>query len=385
MKKIYITLLLFILFNSSLFAGEGKYYIYGKCTLVSQEEIEGFITIGGDNLWISNFTSVKLGNPYAKLFSKNSLVRFGKDMKLTPSIHQFTCRYNDLKQLRPIANNKLELTIKNDKSIDVSYKFSNKLAISISDTTFRTLNWDDVVSVDFMASPDVAPSGYGKLYVGSVKSTQGVSFGIIEGLNESGESASLRFVGFDSNGEHILNIDNISEIKCKRGEELSIKYGRRLIEYKIKNKQNKIRVNLPTIGSIDIPWDKLESIVKGDVSSLQGATYGSSVASERLFGSVKLRNDQIYQGPLVYDLDEALNIEFIEGKNDQIYYRLLLDAIKSIEPRNYKYSLITLKNGGRLSLGDSQDVDYDNEGILLLNSNTYIPWRDVVSIQFEKR
>lgn len=383
MKIKYFTLVLTLFTSLQLFADEGQFHIYGKCSLVSQEVLEGFISFGDDRLWISEFSSKKLENPYAVLFSNNSQVLFGADKKQTPATHQFTCRYNDIRELRPIANNRLEVTVKGNRSIDVSYRFSKNPTIYLTDGTVKELSWEDIVLINFISSPNIAPKSYDKLYVGSVKSSQGVYFGIIEGRNY--ESTKRLPIAFTKEGEPDLMIEDVEMLDCEYGEHVRIKAGKNIGLYNIERRSNwgRVRIILPTIGSVEVPWKQLESITRVDSEQLSGSTYNSSTASTRLVGALKLRKEQTYNGPMAYDLDEALSIEFIEGGNDEFIYHLQFNAIASIEPRNYKYSLVTLKNGGRLSLGDYQDVTNSNDGVLMLNSSTYIPWEEIVLITFE--
>lgn len=382
----YLTLiLLMLLANSALFANEGRFYIYGKCTFVSGEELDGFISFGSNRLWISNFTGEKLKNPYAKLFEDNRSITFGRNNRYTPDSHNFTCRYSDIKKMRPIANNRLEVTIKDNRSIDLFYRFSNNLVIHLPDNTYRVLNWEDIVSINFTNSPDVAPKIYPKLYVGNVKSSQGVCFGIIEGRNYSNQNIPIEFFRLKKDGGEKISLSDVNSLEVENIRDVLVKEGKNSGVYLIKNRSSLVRVILPTIGNIDVPWGQIINITKSDISRFNGGTYNDSPLPKRLTGSVTMKNDNSYSGALAYDLDEALNIEFIEGKNNGIIYRLQLEEIKSIEPRNYKYSLIILKSGGSLSLGDSQDVNSFNNGILMLNSSQYIPWREVSLIEFQEQ
>ena len=400
MKAKYTLLVLLMLtFSLSSWAEEGRFYIYGKCTLVEDTKLEGFISIKGDKLWVSQFISTKLENPYAKLFPTDGSIYFGENRSNTPSSHSFICRYNDIKQLRPVAKNRLEVTIKNNRSIDVSYDFETDITIQLSNGDSKKLNWENIASISFMASSQTPPKNYPKLYVGSLESTQGIYFGIIEGLNYSNKVIPIKFTNESDND---ITLDNIDKLECETDRKIEITKGSvKLIADNIKVKRliTSARISLPTMGSIDIPWEKIKSIEKHDISIFNGATYESSIAPQRLTGSVKLNYKQktvnvlpdevdvnseyvTHSGPLAFDLDEALNIEFIEGRNDGIIYRLMLDGIESIEPKNYNYSLIYMKNGSRLSLGADQDVSFKNDGILMLNTKTYIPWRYIDNIKF---
>ena len=400
MKIKYTVLLALILtFSSTVFAEDGKFYIYGKCTLVENTELEGFISIKGDKLWISQFISTKLDNPYAKLFPTDGSIRFGENRNYLPATHSFICRYNDIKQLRPIAKDRLEITIKNNRSIDVEYNFENTITIQLPDGTTKILNWETIAKLSFMQAPQINPRNYPKLKIGSVESTQGIYFGVIQGLNYSNQIVPIQITqGADEN----IDFSEIDKLECNKDRQVNITIDNILLNadnFRVKKSLTKIRVNLSTMGSIDVPWERIKSIKRSDLNEFQGATYESSIEPKRLNGEVKLNYKQnkvivkpnevdveaVYAthiGPLAYDLDEALNIEFIEGRNDGIIYRLMLDGIKSIEPKNYNYSLIHMKNGSKLSLGADHDVSFKNDGILMLNTKSYIPWRYIDIIHF---
>ena len=401
MRAKYLILISLILtICSSAKADNGEFYIYGKCTLVQDEELEGFLCIKGDRLWISQFITTKLNNPYAKLFANNGTVYFGEDRNSNPSVHSFICRYNDIKQLRPIAKNRLEITIKNNSSIDVVHDFDSELMIQLPNGKSRRLRWENIANIKFMGAPNINPINYPKLYVGSVESTQGTYFGIIEGLNYSNKTIPIADIIQDTDPK--ITFDEIDRLECKSDRRVDITIGDTKLDarnFRIKQTLATVRITLPTMGSIDVPWDKVKSITKFALSEFNGETYESSIYPKRLNASVTLNYKQksttrsedssdikseyqVHKGPIAYDLDEALNIEFIEGRNDGIYYRLVLDKIASIEPRNYNYSLIQLKNGSRLSLGSDQDVSFKNDGILMLNTKIYIQWRYIDTIQF---
>ena len=398
MRVKYIILLSIMLsFSLSAQAEEAKFYIYGKCTLVNNIEYEGFINIEESRMWVSRFTTIKRINPYAQLFKGDGLILFGEDRNTTPSIHGFTCRYNDLKQIRPIAKDVLEVTIKSNLSIDVSYSFQKNITIHLADGTSKTLNWKNISRVEFMQAPShtQAPRSYPKLFVGSVESTQGVYFGVVEGVNHSNKQTPILAATQDPYKG--LTINDTKKIVSKKNRSVEVSLANKTQNTMVHRSLKMVRVTLPTMGTIDVPWSRVRSITKHDISELSGAMYGNSIPPKRLNGTVTLNYKRqsstkdiadttpeypTYSGPMAYDLDEALNIEFIEGRNDGISYLLVLNAIQAIQPRNYNYSLIHLKNGSRLSMGTDQDVTFYNEGILMLNSKTYIPWRYIDIIHF---
>ena len=115
-------------------------------------------------------------------------------------------------------------------------------------------------------------------------------------------------------------------------------------------------------------------------------TYDEFKAPNRLSGEVLLRNGQTLKGTIAYDLDESMDFEILDGKNDDISYRIPFKFVRSIEPKNYKYSFITLRNGSTLSLGDSPDVNETNSGLLVFPEGeipVYIPWKEIKLITLQ--
>jgi len=119
---------------------------------------------------------------------------------------------------------------------------------------------------------------------------------------------------------------------------------------------------------------KLEILVESKIKPIQNC------------GSVKTENGDIYKGRLIYDLDEAYDFEVLQGKdNDEIEYIIPFRNIANIQPIGYDDSEITLRNGQKLKLEDSQDVSEENTGILVFSDKTkpiYIEWKEVEEVTF---
>jgi hypothetical protein len=114
--------------------------------------------------------------------------------------------------------------------------------------------------------------------------------------------------------------------------------------------------------------------------------YNDFKGPNKLAGTVCLANGTSYSGLIVYDLDESIDIEMLNGEKDDIQYLLPFRTIQKISPKNYYYTQVTLKDGDMLLLGKTQDVSDQNTGILVFESDSkyhYVPWRDVEEIVFK--
>lgn len=374
-RVIYVVLLLMqalISSNSSYASSIDKrasLYIYGTFEDVSGEKIEGYINLDGSRVWIESFTATKQSNPYAKFFKQNSDVLYAVGISSSDiSVHSFSCRYNNIESIRPLSQNNISLTLKGGRSASLKYEFSKKILIYPLSGGVREVAWSNMVELNFHPAPDAAkvPEAYGNIVVARVESVQGQYYGIL------------------ACGQEIKNI-------CKRAdadiELTNSSGGRTLLSYMggsvSLSSTTQITVYMPSIGSVELPLSKIKKIQSGNASMLQNASYNSSEPVARIAAKVEVKGEKPQGGYIAYDLDEALNIEFLEGYNDGIKYTILFGAIAGIEPRNYNFSLVKLLGGGVVSLGDSRDVNHENDGILMLATGYYTPWSSVKNITME--
>ena len=94
-----------------------------------------------------------------------------------------------------------------------------------------------------------------------------------------------------------------------------------------------------------------------------------------------------FKGLVAFDLDEAWEFEILDANDDKVEYQIPFRNIKSIIPKNYNYSMVEMKNGERLLLGDHRDVSSDNAGVLVFVSKSgdpeYIRWSKIDQIIFD--
>ena len=270
--------------STSLFASESEYYIYGKCETVEGEILEGFISFNGDILWLSNFKSEKLKNPYSHLFRNNKGVRFSGGTTSTPSNHSFICRYNNIKSLRPIANNKIEVTIKGDKHIDVFYQFNQKPNMYLSDGTIRELKWENILFIKFSAPPSNSkqPKAYGDIFIAQIESSQGVYFGIIDR-----ESSYFSYIYGRQNEVFTISHRNSNIYVNSRATNI--------------RQNSSVSLFMPTVGSVDIEWRQIKTITKGSISQITNAGYMNSIDVCRLKGTVSISGDKSCSGNIALD------------------------------------------------------------------------------------
>ena len=124
-----------------------------------------------------------------------------------------------------------------------------------------------------------------------------------------------------------------------------------------------------------------------DDEKMEGKSYKDYNGAKALKGVVSTFENENIAGRLVFDLDETYQLEMLDGESDDIEYFIPFSAIKSVEPKNRKESLVTLTNGENFILGDKVDVSENNDGILVFSDSDkprYVPWSNIKNITFEK-
>jgi hypothetical protein len=151
------------------------------------------------------------------------------------------------------------------------------------------------------------------------------------------------------------------------------------------NDENRgITVTTAGIGALTIPWTdfvRVDFEKQPDLSAFYYNTFDDPIG---ITGTVRIIDNQNVTGSIIFDLDEAWEIEMLEGDDDEIQYKIPFRNIKKIIPKNYNYSIIELKNGESLLLGDRRDVSEDNDGILVFKPGNedpiYISWKRIDEI-----
>lgn len=384
MKRLFLSFILTLNFYLAGAQHIYPYRIFGEVKTVENQVYKGYITWGGNKIfWIDFFEASKIDNPYAHYFTPNAGVNFmvNGNLQSTPSVHNFCCRFGNIRHIRLTGENKIRLSFKNDDAIILKKGNTGDIGLPIEINTPEEkiqLKWEYISEITFMQADRPSVLTDSSSLFGTVKSPQGLYKGLIS-WNTSGRK----------NTEKIENINKLLNKMQKVVRDRSFLKAVPLpgsfqhfqvINTNILYPVSNIQVNMPNNGSATIPWDKFQELTVIESGSMKLLNYEDFTIPQKIKGEViTLNNDKIC-GTLAYDLDENMDFEVLDGKNDNIAYRIPFKYIRSIEPKNYKYSFITLKNGNKLSLGDTCDVNQDNNGIIVFSEDNipvYVPWSEI--------
>ena len=315
--------------------------------------------------------------------------------KKSSTTHQFVVQFGDIATIKTTRDPKiLYLQMRDGNEIKVNGSGANDTGATLRlldpELGELSIKWSRINKVEFLPTPQNLSENLGVPLYGTVKTFRKGDFtGFIQWDNDE-RLGRDKLDGSTRDGSVSINFDQIKSIASRRdGSDVVMKSGRELYVYGTNdvNKGNRgIIVSIDGVGKIVVPWRSFES-VDFQPQDNSGLPYSSYASPKKLRGTVYTYNDEEVSGVIIYDLDETWDYEMIEGNDDEIEYKIPMRNIKSIRPKNYAYSQVTLKNGEVLLLGKKRDITDSNDGLMVIKREgqkpEYIRWKDIAEISFE--
>jgi len=140
----------------------------------------------------------------------------------------------------------------------------------------------------------------------------------------------------------------------------------------------KIRVYDPEIGKIELDWSDVE------VVDFKPTPKGfKSEIGQPLYGKVKSWTGD-YEGYIIWDQDERVGSDKLDGETRDADMSIAFHNIASIKQRGNS-SEVTLKSGRTYRMGDSNDVDNGNRGVVVVmpgKGRVVVDWDDFDEVFF---
>ena len=398
---------LFILtYEASAQSPENKGLIYGKVTTFDRV-YEGLIRWEDEEaFWFDHFNAAKVKNEYyEKIRSENRPAKstdwsdFNWDFssiwedKYSNTIHQFTAQFGDLKMIENTGRDQITVLLKNNLEIRLSGQGYNDVGATLimeeNELGEIKIRWDRIDKIEFKEAPASTRVKNRIPIYGKVETyRKGTFIGYIQ-WDKDERLAFEKLDGDDRNVDVSIPFSDIKYIeKDGDGCNVELKSGK---EYYLTNSNDVdsdnrgIIMTVPDVGKIEIPWKYFRNATLMSPPNF-GPSYGAYSHPEGLFGTVYTVDEKRFQGKIIFDIDEAWELEILEGMDDGVEYQIPFRNIKSIQPKNYNFSMVKLKNGDQILLGDSRDVSDSNDGLLIYaNPNAkpeYIAWSKVAEIIF---
>ncbi len=198
----------------------------------------------------------------------------------------------------------------------------------------------------------------------SRSSQSGVQFGFLERLESDG--------------------DNEVIVTLKGGVEVELRNGSTDIGDDIRE----ILIDDLTQGEIELGWEDIDwiSFSTPDERALTNRSRESRFPGiHRLYGSVLTRRGDTFTGFIGWDYDEAMTTDILNGSVAGRKRKLKFGKIASIERRGTDGSIVITKDGKKLRMEDSNDVDSGNRGIVITDASLgriVVEWDEFDRIEF---
>jgi hypothetical protein len=391
--------------SSSLLAKGDEGFIYGRITTTNNNVYQGAIRWGKEEtFWTDMFNASKVHNSIDQYLSHDEMESLrdylGSGRKTRrrsrnwPGVdaHQFKCRFGDIQRMDLAKGKKVLLTFKDGEEIEVSGGSNDVGAtIKIMDEELGKvdLKWRRIESIEFLPTPRNLDQKFGNPLHGEVTTRQGRFEGFIQWDHEECVSRDV-LDGTHEDGKMSVEFGKIKSIqKQRRGSLVTLKSGR---EFYLKgsndvNSENRgIVIRDPRIGKVLVGWRDFEEVVFDNDVRDSGPSYKDFDEARDLAGEVLTQEGESISGRIIYDIDEARDYEILDGQNGHTKFRIAFRDIESILPRGRHHSIVRLKSGEELDLGESRDVNRDNDGVIVLgggNRVTLVRWEEIEEIRFD--
>lgn len=377
-------------------------FIYGKVH-TNGTTYTGLLRWGTEEaLWTDLFNASKTKDQYKKLVPQqkgedntwfNIDWSFGSIWEDKIIAHQFTCQFGNLSEIIIMNNDDVKVKLKNGKEFEIDGEGYNDVGakIQVLDRELGnvSVSWSKISRIEFMPAPARLESIFGTPLYGTVEGTRREKFtGFIVWDNDERLSTD-RLDGDTDDDDVSIKFGDISTIeKQGRGSRVTLRSGRTFYltgSNDVNDENRGILIVTPGVGIVKVTWEAFRNITFTTPDNT-GMSYAQFTPPALLQGTVSQLDGDDLTGRIIFDIDEMLDIEILEGKDNDIEYSVLFRNIKKITPKNSDYSSITLRNGETLLLGDSQDVSARNGGVLVFvkgkKEPQYVSWRKINEITF---
>jgi hypothetical protein len=181
----------------------------------------------------------------------------------------------------------------------------------------------------------------------------------------------------------IARFGDIREIEVLRGDKVRVTMKDGEV-YAMKGGSNDIGAEITvlddSLGEVNLEWDRIDRIVFRQTPS------SVRPPAARLHGSVETE-DGTFEGHIQWDVQECLSTDKLDGDTEDGDVSIEMGRIRAIEKRNRRGSEIELKDGRKLVLEDSNDVDSSLRGIFvedLRYGRVKISWESFERIEFRE-
>lgn len=383
-------------------------FLYGRVTSRTGTVYEGRLRWGKEEaFWADLFQASKAENPYEDLAPERE-VRKRETIKIfgipigvhieNASDRQLVARFGDIQRIEPARDGKARVFLKSGTTYEVDGGSNDVEAkVTVWDRSLGEIEieWDNLRTVEFLPTPARLEVPAHRLY-GTIHTRAGSSIRSFQGFLQWDQDECLSTDELDGetrDGDLSIPMGNLVSIERRlRGSQVKLTDGR-VVELSGSNDVNSdnrgIFVDDPRFGRVLVSWKAFERVDFARPGGT-GPAYADFRPGRPLAGKVTTTGGQTYRGRLVYDLDESMTSDFLDGDSEGVSFSIPFARIASVEPQGQDGSRVRLRDGRELTLEEAVDVNEDNAGLLVYEGDgqgkpRYIAWEEVRRVDFEAR
>ena len=283
-------------------------------------------------------------------------------------------RFGHLRFLRVVEGDSVELTLRSGELVELGGRSSDLgrsnrgLVVDVPGRSQVDLDWRDLERIVFSAAPSGVRARAHRLY-GTVEDVQGnrytgyVSWDLDEILEsdvldgeemKGGRNREIRFGEIAS----IARVRRGARVVLVDGEELDLTGNR-----DVRSGNRGIQISDPGLGMVEVEWSEFEILRFHEADAVVG--YDSFDGGHSLVGTLVTQSGEEIEGVIRWDADEAGSWEFLNGRADDVIFTIEFSKVSRIVRSEAFGATVTLLDGRSFELDDSNDVDWDNKGILI--------------------
>lgn len=395
--------------------------LYGRVVTHGGAVYEGRLRWGGgeEAFWTDTFDGVKAENPWAALVPPGEIE--GATRRATvlgvpvpwaePEVdltRPFRARFGDLARVESVGDGVrgvvedraafapvVRVTLKGGAAVDLDRLASGDFddGVRVWDRELGVVDLDarEVRAVEFLPAPRLrgAPDRLrgtvragGRDYSGFVQWDRGHSTG------------ADALVGRAAEGERRVPFGDVrSVVRDGDGVRVALRGGRVLALSGTRATGRGFRgvaVDDPRYGRVLVPWAAFEraDFDRPARPAAGGPAYGDFRPGRPLAGTVTDRAGRRRAGRLVFDLDESVTTETLDAPAGGVDVSVPFGRVASVAlPDGGGPAVVTLADGGALTLDRSGDLGDGNAGVLVFAAGRgrpeYVRWADVARIDFD--
>ena len=303
-----------------------------------------------------------------------------------PSTSASGIRFGHLSSLRVIGRDHVELALRSGELLDLEggavRRSIREISVDVAGRGRVELDRSEFDQVHFSAVPSGARASARRLH-GTVEDRQGNRYtGYVSwDRDEILTSDVLEGEEVDGGDERQIRFDEIASIaRVPGGARIVLVNGveRDLTGTRDVGRRNRgIQISDMGLGRVEVEWSEFRVLRLHEPEQVVG--YDAFDGGRLLVGTVVTQSGEEIDGLIRWDADEAASWEMLNGRADDVDFTIELGNVSRIERgeafgatvtlldgRTFELDGRTLERDGRTSpLDDSNDVDWDNKGILI--------------------